>query len=167
MAEATAVQRPQDASDAVVVFGITGDLAYKKIFPALHDLAHRGRLTMPVVGVARGDRSEEWLREHIRKSITDYGQAMDHGAVDELENMLSFIPGDYNDPETFVRPTEALRDRKRPLFYLAIPPSLFEVVVQQLEKAGLACGGESSSRSPLDATSVHARVGRHPSVGIC
>src|SRR4029079_14796698 len=86
MAETATAQRPQDASDAIVVFGITGDLAYKKIFPALHDLAHRGRLTMPVVGVARGDRSEEWLREHIRNSITDYGNAMDHDAVDQLEN---------------------------------------------------------------------------------
>src|SRR3954452_309883 len=149
MAEAAAPQRPRDASDAIVVFGITGDLAYKKIFPALHDLAHRGRLTMPVVGVARGDRSEQWLREHIRSSITDYGKAMDHGAVDELENKLSFIPGDYNDPETFARLSEALSDRKRPLFYLAIPPSLFEVVVQQLEKAGLASRGRVVVEKPF------------------
>jgi glucose-6-phosphate 1-dehydrogenase len=149
MAEVTPVQRPHDASDAVVVFGITGDLAYKKIFPALHDLAHRGRLTMPVVGVARGDRSEEWLREHIRNSITEYGQAMDHDAVDELENKLSFIPGDYNDPETFARLAETLKDRARPLFYLAIPPSLFEVVVQQLDKAGLASRGRVVVEKPF------------------
>jgi glucose-6-phosphate 1-dehydrogenase len=147
MAQTT--QRPPDASDAIVVFGITGDLAYKKIFPALHDLAHRGRLDVPVVGVARGDRSEEWLREHIRSSITDHGETMDHEAVDEVENKLSFIPGDYNDPDTFGRLAEALQGRKRPLFYLAIPPSLFGVVVQQLDKAGLASRGRVVVEKPF------------------
>ncbi|HEX5018830.1 MAG TPA: glucose-6-phosphate dehydrogenase [Actinomycetes bacterium] len=141
--------RPTGASDAAVVFGITGDLAYKKIFPALHDLAHRGRLDFPVVGVARGDRSEEWLRDHIRSSITEYGQAFDANAVEELEKRLDFVPGDYNDPATFTALSDRLRDSARPLFYLAIPPSLFEMVVQQLDKVGLAAKGRVVVEKPF------------------
>ena len=141
--------RPPDASDAIVVFGITGDLAYRKIFPALHAMAHRGRLDMPVVGVARADRTEQWLRDHIRSSVSDHGEVDDPAATETLERQLVFVPGDYNDPATFTRLTDALGRCSRPLFYLAIPPSLFEVVVQQLEKVGLASKGRVVVEKPF------------------
>ena len=141
--------RPADASDAIVVFGITGDLAYKKIFPALHAMAHRGRLDMPVVGVARADRSEEWLRDHIRSSISDHGEVEDSAATEAIERQLIFVPGDYNDPATFSRLSDALKTCARPLFYLAIPPSMFEVVVEQLDKAGLASKGRVVVEKPF------------------
>ncbi len=141
--------RPADACDAVVVFGITGDLAYKKIFPALHNLARRGRLEVPVVGVARGDRTEQWLRDHIRSSISEHAEDADPAAVDELEKQLVFVAGDYSDPDTFTRLTEALKGCSSPLFYLAIPPSLFEVVVHQLATAGLASRGRVVVEKPF------------------
>ncbi len=141
--------RPPDACDAVVVFGITGDLAYKKIFPALHNLARRGRLDMPIVGVARGDRTEDWLRDHIRSSITEQADTPDPHAVDELEKQLVFVAGDYNDPKTFHRLTEVLQQRKCPLFYLAIPPSMFEVVVGHLTAVGLAARGRVVVEKPF------------------
>jgi glucose-6-phosphate 1-dehydrogenase len=135
--------RPADASGAIVLFGATGDLAYRKIYPALHNLARRGRLDVPVIGVARGDRTEEWLRQHVRDSIRDHGEVdaadpSSTAAVEQLEQRLSFVPGDYQDPATFQRLKQTLGSSPRPLFYLAIPPSLFETVVQQLQAAGLS-----------------------------
>jgi glucose-6-phosphate 1-dehydrogenase len=149
MAKPEFAPRPAGACDAVVVFGITGDLTYKKIFPALHNLAKEGRLGIPVVGVARGDRTEEWLRQHVRSSISEYAETPDAHALDELEKQLDFVPGDYNDPETFERLTEVLKDCERPLFYLAIPPSLFEVVVNNLAKVGLASRGRVVVEKPF------------------
>ncbi len=149
MPDGDAPGRPHDASDAVVVFGITGDLAYKKIFPALHNIAGAGRLGLPVVGVARGDRTEEWLREHIRSSIADHADDPHDAATDELEKRLVFVAGDYNDPSTFSRLADVLRDSLRPLFYLAIPPSLFETVVEHLLAAGLADRGRVVVEKPF------------------
>ena len=141
--------RPPGACDAIVVFGITGDLAYKKIFPALHNLAHLGRLDVPVIGVARGDRTEQWLRDHIRNSVEAYADAPDPDAVEELEKRLTFVAGDYNEPETFQRLKELLSSCARPLFYLAIPPSLFQVVVGHLADAGLAARGRVVVEKPF------------------
>ena len=125
-----------DRSDAVVIFGVTGDLAYKKIFPALHNLAERGRLKVPVIGVARGDRTLEWLQDHVRASVKEHGDNSPD-AADDLINALSFVPGDYQDPETFARLAQELRGCERPMFYLAIPPSLFECVIGALQDTGL------------------------------
>ncbi len=149
MADAHPRARSADACDAVVVFGITGDLAYKKIFPALHNIAQAGRLGVPVIGVARGDRTEEWLRDHIRRSIKEHAADPHDAATDELESRLVFIAGDYSDPATFTKLAESLKNFQRPLFYLAIPPSLFEVVVHHLAGAGLAKRGRVVVEKPF------------------
>lgn len=141
--------RPADACDAIVVFGITGDLAYKKIFPALHNLAGAQRLDFPVVGVARADRTEQWLRDHIRASISAHAVNPDSSATEELETRLQFVAGDYGDPATFARLSEALASSRRPLFYLAIPPSLFGTVVTHLKEAGLAARGRVVVEKPF------------------
>jgi glucose-6-phosphate 1-dehydrogenase len=150
--------RPADACDAIVVFGITGDLAYKKIFPALHNLAHRGRLGVPVVGVARGDRSESWLRDRVRSSIAEHvaDADADADAINEIEKQLRFVAGDYTSQETFRQLTETLSECQNPLYYLAIPPSLFETVVEQLDAVGLAHRGRVVVEKPFgrDLTSM-------------
>ena len=149
MAAAGPEPRPSDACDAVVVFGVTGDLSYKKIFPALHNLARSGRLNVPVVGVARGDRTEDWLRAHIRSSIAEHADHPDSAATDELEKQLVFVAGDYQDPGTFERLTQVLEGSRCPLYYLAIPPSLFETVVGHLATAGLAARGRVVVEKPF------------------
>ncbi|HUW15827.1 MAG TPA: glucose-6-phosphate dehydrogenase [Actinomycetes bacterium] len=141
--------RPGGAADALVVFGVTGDLSYKKIFPALHNLARRGRLGIPVVGVARGDRTDEWLHEHARQSIAEHGADVDDAATTEVVKSLVFVPGDYQDKGTFERLQAALGDAQRPLYYLAIPPSLFETVVGQLQEAGLTRQGRVVVEKPF------------------
>ncbi len=149
--------RPADAADALVIFGVTGDLSYKKIFPALHNLASRGRLGVPVVGVARGDRTDEWLRQHVRDSVRDHGDDSDPAATEELERRLAFVPGDYQDPTTFERLAAAIDGAARPLFYLAIPPSLFETVIGQLKQTGLNVSGRLVVEKPFgrDLASMH------------
>jgi glucose-6-phosphate 1-dehydrogenase len=120
--------------DALVLFGVTGDLSYRKIFPALQSLMQAGRLDMPIIGVARGDRSETWLRDRIVDSVTEFGTP-DSEALDRIEKNLQFVPGDYSDPSTFERLRQAMGKSERPLFYLAIPPSLFDDVVENLQTA--------------------------------
>lgn len=124
-------------SDALVLFGATGDLAYKKIFPALQALVRTGELNMPVIGVARAGWNLERLRERIRASLEHAGQ-IDEVAFGKLASQLRYIDGDYKDPETFKRLKESLADVSRPLHYLAIPPSLFDDVVESLGSSGCA-----------------------------
>ena len=125
------------ASDAFVFFGATGDLAYKKIFPALQALIQRGALDMPIIGVARSGWTPEQLSERARDSLQNNG-GLDADAFAKLVTQLSYIDGDYNDPATYTRLRQALGDARRPLHYLAIPPSLFATVVQGLSAAGCA-----------------------------
>jgi glucose-6-phosphate 1-dehydrogenase len=129
-------ERPR--SDALVFFGITGDLAYKKIFPALHNMSRRGRLNVPVIGVARSGLNHEQLVERARASITEYGGGVDQAAFRNLADRLRYVDGDYADPVTFTRLRSELDHAERPLHYLAIPPSLFPVVIQNLAVAGCA-----------------------------
>jgi len=126
-------ERPQ--SDALVFFGASGDLAYKKIFPALQALARRGRLTVPVVGVGRSGWTREQLVERARASVTENG-GLDAEAFPKLAALLRYVDGDYNDRSTFERLKEQMPDARRPLHYLAIPPSMFPVVVEHLAHAG-------------------------------
>jgi glucose-6-phosphate 1-dehydrogenase len=119
-------------SDALVFFGITGDLAHKKIFPALQSLVKRGKLTVPVIGVARSELTTEQIIERARASVTENG-GLDPDAFPKLAQLLRHVWGDYADPQTFVRLKAALGDAKRPLHYLAIPPSTFPEVVHNLE----------------------------------
>ncbi len=125
-----------EQSDALVFFGATGDLAYKKIYPALQSLARTGRLNFPVVGVGRSGISREQLVERAKASVTEYG-GLDPEGFAKLAAKLEYVDGDYNVPETFSKLKTALKSAKRPAHYLAIPPSMFPVVVAHLVKAGL------------------------------
>lgn len=127
-------------SDALVLFGITGDLAYKKIFPALHAMARRGALDVPVVGFARSNWTRDQVIERARESISAHGE-LDDDAFAKLASLLRYVDGDYGDPATFTRLKDALGSATRPLHYLAIPPSMFTVVVTHL--AGAGCLGEA------------------------
>ena len=124
-----------ERSDALVFFGITGDLAYKKIFPALHAMARRGMLSLPVVGVASSNYTREGLIERARASIQEHGGGVDEAAFAALAKALCYVQGDYREPATFKAIRKALGAAKRPLHYLAIPPSLFEAVVDGLRGA--------------------------------
>jgi glucose-6-phosphate 1-dehydrogenase len=123
-------------SDAFVFFGATGDLAYKKIFPALQSLVKRGRLAVPVVGVAKSGGSRDQLVERAKASVTEYG-GLDAEAFPKLAALMRYVDGDYNDPATFARIKAELQSAERPSHYLAIPPSMFPVVVKNL--AGAHC----------------------------
>ena len=124
-------------SDALVLFGITGDLAHKKIFPALYAMAKRGVLNVPVVGVASSKWSLAQLRKHAEDGIREAGKIDNRQALRHLLSLLLYVNGDYNDPGTFNALKKALGDARRPAFYLAIPPALFARVIKGLGAAGL------------------------------
>ena len=124
-----------ERSDALVFFGATGDLAYKKIFPALQAMARRGKLDFPVVGVAKSGWTREQLIERARASVSENGGGEDHDAFPKLVAQLRYVDGDYNDPGTFSQLRSELTGRTRPLHYLAIPPSMFPTVITQLADA--------------------------------
>jgi glucose-6-phosphate 1-dehydrogenase len=119
-------------ADALVFFGATGDLAYKKIFPALQGLVRRGHLDAPVIGVAMSGWNLEQLKGRARESLETHGGGVDPAAGEKLLRLLRYVDGDYNDPGTFKALRGELGTSKRPAFYLAIPPSMFEVVVDPL-----------------------------------
>ena len=128
---------PEQPSDALVFFGATGDLAYKKIFPALQALVRDQGLDIPIIGIARQGWNADRLRDRMRDSLEHAGGVIEP-AFSKLCANLRYIDGDYNDPTTFDRLHQALQGKQRPLHYLAIPPSLFPTVVQGLAKSGCA-----------------------------
>jgi glucose-6-phosphate 1-dehydrogenase len=125
-------------SDALVLFGATGDLTHKMIFPALYAMAKRGTLTVPVIGVALPKWSVERLHDRVADSIKRAGGIDNRRAFDQLLSRLSYVNGDYNDTDTFAAIKQALGGARRPAHYLAIPPSLFETVIKQLGASKLA-----------------------------
>lgn len=125
------------SSDAFVFFGATGDLAYKKIFPALQAMTRRGELEMPVIGMGRSGWTIEKLRERARDSLEKSG-GVDEEAFAKLAARMQYVDGDYAEPATYEHLKKALGVARRPLHYLAIPPSMFGTVVQGLAKAGCA-----------------------------
>jgi glucose-6-phosphate 1-dehydrogenase len=127
-------------SDALVFFGATGDLAYKKIFPALQEMVKRGTLTVPVIGVAKSNWNLEQLQARARESLEQHG-GIDSQAFPKLLSLLRYIDGDYSDPGTFRSLREALGRARHPAHYLAIPPSLFGTVVENLAQARCAPKG--------------------------
>jgi glucose-6-phosphate 1-dehydrogenase len=145
-------------SDALVFFGATGDLAYKKIFPALHAMARRGRLDFPVVGIARSGWSRDKLVERARASIAEYGGGVDPRAFAVLSERLRYVDGDYNGLEMFTKLREVLGDAKRPLHYLAIPPSMFPVIVKLLQQAGLTADARVVIEKPFGRDLQSARA---------
>jgi glucose-6-phosphate 1-dehydrogenase len=128
---------PDAQSDALVLFGATGDLAYQQIFPALQAMVRQGRLKAPVIAIARPDWTTDRLCARIKDSLTVHG-GLDAAAYDWLVKNISYVSGDYADPSTFDRLRQALGHAARPLFYLAIPPSLFGSVASQLARSGNA-----------------------------
>ena len=136
-------------SDAVVIFGITGDLAYKKIIPALMNLQRRGRLDMPFLGVAREGWTVERLQERICASLREHGGAADDTAGIELARRLKYVAGDYRGAATFARLRKALGEARAPLHYLAIPPSLFDDVIEKLEASSCGRGARVVVEKPL------------------
>ncbi len=127
----------QPLSDALVVFGITGDLAFKQIFPALQAMIRHGHLNVPIVGVARAGYSLEQLQARALESVQQHGGA-DPAAFQKLCGLLRFVGGDYQEPATYQRLREALSGAERPAYYLAIPPSLFATVASGLAQVGAA-----------------------------
>jgi glucose-6-phosphate 1-dehydrogenase len=150
------VSEPKTRSDALVFFGATGDLAYKKIFPALQAMARRGRLDFPVVGVAKSGWTREQLVERARKSVTEYG-GLNAEAFGVLEERLRYVDGDYNDPETFTHLRSELGAARRPAHYLAIPPSMFPTVIEKLAQAGCAESARVILEKPFGRDLASAR----------
>ena len=134
-----------ERADALVLFGITGDLSEKKLLPALYELTVEGRLDIPVVGVARSGWTLDDLCAHVRRVLADRDQT----AVDQLCSRLRHVDGDYQDPTTFADLAEQLEDVQRPLFFMAIPPSLFEKVATSLAGVGLSQRGRLVIEKPF------------------
>jgi glucose-6-phosphate 1-dehydrogenase len=132
------VQPGTAPSDALVLFGATGDLAHKMIFPALYAMARRGVLNVPVVGVAYSDWNLARLRRHAEDGIRRSGKIDDRAALRSLLSSLRYVDGDYRDAATFKALKDALGDARLPAHYLAIPPALFATVIKGLGAAGLA-----------------------------
>ena len=124
-------------SDALVFFGATGDLAYKKIFPSLQAMVKHGNLDVPVIGVAKSGWTLDQMRARMRDSLEKHGDGLDRSAFEKLCGLLRYVDGDYQDPATFKPSERNLVPRSEPLHYLAIPPVLFGAVVEQLAKSGL------------------------------
>ena len=125
-------------SDALVIFGFTGDLASKKIFPALYELVKKGTLSVPVIGVASSKWNTDQLHQRVRDSVERESRIDDASAFDRLMSLVRYVCGDYKDPTTFTALKAALGSAQRPAYYLAIPPSLFSTVIKSLGAAGVA-----------------------------
>jgi glucose-6-phosphate 1-dehydrogenase len=151
------IHRSAPRSDALVLFGVTGDLARKMIFPALYAMARRGVLDVPVVGVASSKWSLAQLRRRATDSIRNSGSIDDRRALRHLLSLLRYVDGNYNDLATFKALKQALGDARRPAHYLAIPPSLFATVIEGLGAAGLAEGARVIVEKPFGRDLASAR----------
>src|ERR1700755_2504520 len=125
-------------ADALVFFGASGDLAYKKSFPALQAMVQQGTLDVPVIGVAKSGWTVEQLRERARDSISKHGPGIDNDAFSKLCELLDYLDGAYKDDKTYSELRAKLGKAQLPTHYLAIPPSMFPVVVRGLAKSGCA-----------------------------
>lgn len=146
----------QPKSDALVFFGATGDLAYKQIFPSLQRLAKRGKLNGPVIGVAKAGWNLDQLKARAKDSVEKHG-GIDPEGLAMLQEKLRYVDGDYADPATFAQVRKELGDAKHPLHYLAIPPSLFAEVIQQLKASGNADGARIVVEKPFGHDAESAR----------
>jgi glucose-6-phosphate 1-dehydrogenase len=135
-------------SDALVFFGATGDLAYKKIFPSLQAMIKRGNLSVPVIGVAKAGWNLDQLKARAHDSLEKHG-GVDAAAFKTLCGLLRYVDGDYEDPATFAALRQTLGPARRAAHYLAIPPSLFGLVVDQLGKCGSAAGSRVVIEKPF------------------
>jgi glucose-6-phosphate 1-dehydrogenase len=147
-------------SDAFVFFGATGDLAFKKIFPALQALIRGGDMDMPIIGVARTGWTLDALRDRARASLEAHG-GVDEDAFAQLSAQMQYVGGDYQDPAVYTRLKQALGSARRPLHYLAIPPSLFTTVVQGLAAAGCARDARVIVEKPFGRDLASAQALNH------
>jgi len=138
-----------DPSDALVLFGATGDLAYKKIFPSLVRLEDEGELEHPIICVAKSGWNLDQMRERVKSSIKENGRGESEKCIKRLQDRVQYIDGDYRDDKTFTDLSQALDKSQRPLFYLAIPPVLFTSVIESLHKARLAKTGRVVVEKPF------------------
>ena len=144
-------------SDALVFFGASGDLAYKKIFPSLQAMIKHGHLDVPVIGVARAGWNVDQLRARARDSIDKHGEGVDSAAFDKLCGLLRYVDGDYKDAATFQAIRKELDSAQRPAHYLAIPPALFGLVVEQLTKASCTNGARVIVEKPFGHDLISAQ----------
>ncbi|MEP6607972.1 MAG: glucose-6-phosphate dehydrogenase [Burkholderiaceae bacterium] len=151
------VDMTQQNSDAFVFFGATGDLAYKKIFPALQAMIRHGELDMPIIGIARAGWSLDKLRARARESVQEHG-GLDKAAFSKLSAQLRYVDGDYNESTTYGRVSQAMNGARRPVHYLAIPPSMFGTVVQGLAQAGCAKNARVIVEKPFGRDLASARA---------
>ena len=153
-------------SDTLVMFGASGDLAHKKLFPALWRLHRRGVLTIPVIGVALDDWTDADLRDHAASAIREAGEDWDDAAFAAFAERLRYVAGDYTKPETFTAVAAAVDGATHPLFHLAIPPSMFETVADGLAGVGLHRGSRLVIEKPFgrdlgSAIDLNAALHRH------
>ena len=144
-------------SDSVILFGATGDLARKKLFPALYRLCRDSDVHIPVIGVARSDWSDDDLRDRARVSIEEAGEPLDEAVFAAFASHLGYVRGNYNDPATFARLDERMEGAHAPLSFLAIPPSMFGVVVEGLASVGLDEAGRVVVEKPFGRDLASAR----------
>ncbi len=140
-------------ADALVIFGITGDLAKKMTLKALYDLVENDTLQVPVIGVARNDWSDEDLHQHARDAVEtvakEKGEELDEDIFKRYTELLTYVEGDYTDDATYKRLKDKLSSVKHPVFYLEIPPSLFATVIEYLGKADLVDGARVVIEKPF------------------
>ncbi len=156
--------KPQDEpgaelpSDAIVIFGVTGDLAHKKIFPALYAMVSKGTLKVPVIGVASSKWTVAQSQARVTDSLNQAGAARDPAVIDRLLSLLTYVSGNYNDPATFTAIKSALAGAQRPVHYLAIPQTAFEAVITSLGAAGLAENARVIVEKPFGRDLASARA---------
>ena len=162
------LKSPTDAprSDLLVMFGASGDLAKKKLYPAIYRLECRGHLDIPVIGVAREKWTDDDLRSHCRESIADCGEDWDQDAFDRLASKMSYVSGDYADSATFTELAQKAGGAAHPIFHLAIPPSLFATVANGIAHAGMAKGARLIIEKPFgrdydSAVALNATLHEH------
>jgi glucose-6-phosphate 1-dehydrogenase len=143
-------------SDALVIYGVTGDLAFKKIFPALHAMVRRGHLDVPVIGVARSAWSLDQFRQRVHDSLEKYG-GVDPAAFEKLSRLLRYVSVDYTDPSACGAIHKELKDARHPAIYLAVPPHLFAPAVEQLAQSGCAKEGRIIVEKPFGRDLASAR----------
>ncbi len=147
-----------ERSDALVMFGITGDLAKRALLPALDQLQRQGKLGIPIIGVARSEWDDEELRKYAREAIDEFGpDGLDQEVFKGLAESLSYVQGAYDDPDTYKRLREKLKGSKHPLAYLAVPPSIFEHAIEGLANAGLTENGRVIIEKPFGRDLESAR----------
>ncbi len=144
-------------SDALVFFGATGDLAYKKIFPSLQAMLKRGNLNVPIVGVAKAGWNLDQLKARAKDSLEKHG-GLDPLAFDKLCGLLRYVDGDYNDAATFQALRKELGPAQRPAYYLAIPPAAFGIVVEQLGRSGCTAGARVIIEKPFGRDLASAQM---------